>query len=76
MEDLIRIIVQALVDHPDQVSIFSINGNRTSVFELRVAKADLGKVIGKHGRNVQSIRALLQAASGRVNKKMILEVVE
>jgi hypothetical protein len=76
MEDLIRFIVQALVDNPGQVSVSEVNGKRTSVFELRVAKTDLGKVIGKQGRNIQSIRTLLSAISAKTRKYAVLEIVE
>jgi uncharacterized protein len=76
MEDLIRFIVQALVDNPGQVSVSEVNGKRTAVFELRVAKTDLGKVIGKQGRNIQSIRTLLSAISAKTRKYAVLEIVE
>jgi predicted RNA-binding protein YlqC (UPF0109 family) len=76
MEDFVRTIVQALVDHPDQVSISSKSGKHISVIELRVAKVDLGKVIGRHGRNIESLRILLKAASGKMGKRAVLELIE
>ena len=68
MKDLVKYLAQALVDSPDEVSVSEIEGEQTSVIELRVAKDDLGKIIGKHGRTAQSIRTILSAASAK-NKK-------
>ena len=62
MKDLIKYIAQALVDHPDQVFVSEIEGNQTSVLELKVAKEDLGKVIGKQGRTARAMRTILSAA--------------
>ena len=76
MKDLITEIVKALVDQPDQVSITEIEGEHTIVLELRVAKSDMGKVIGKQGRNAQAIRTILSAASGKTRKRYMLEIVE
>jgi predicted RNA-binding protein YlqC (UPF0109 family) len=77
MKELIKYIVQALVDNPEQVELNEIRGGNTTVFELRVAKRDLGKVIGKHGRNVNAIRTILTAASATAGKRRtILEIVE
>jgi predicted RNA-binding protein YlqC (UPF0109 family) len=76
MKDLITEIVQAFVDQPDQVSVSEIVGQYTNVFELQVAKSDLGKVIGKQGRNAQALRTILSAASGNTRKRYILEIVE
>lgn len=73
-EFLIR-IVQALVDNPEQVSVNEIEASQTTVLELRVAKEDMGKVIGKHGRTAHAIRTLLNAASGKSRKRYILEIV-
>ena len=69
-------IAQALVDNPDDVSVNEIEGEQTSVIELRVAKDDLGKIIGKHGRTAQSIRTILSAASAKHKKRAVLEIVE
>jgi predicted RNA-binding protein YlqC (UPF0109 family) len=76
MKDLINYIAQALVDNPEQVTVTEIAGDQTSVLELRVAKEDMGKVIGKRGRNAQAIRTILSGASGKAGKRYILEIVE
>jgi len=68
LKDLIMRIVQALVDHPEQVEISEVKGAHVSVLELKVAKEDIGKVIGKKGRNVQAIRTILSNASGKEKK--------
>ena len=76
MKDLITEIVQALVDEPDQVSVTEIEGGQTVVLELSVAKSDMGKVIGKKGRNALALRTILSAASGKTRKRYVLEIVE
>ncbi len=76
MKDLITEIVKALVDQPDQVSVTEIEGGHTVVLELRVAKSDMGKVIGKQGRNAQAIRTILSAAAGKARKRYLLEIVD
>lgn len=76
MKDLLIQIVQALVDHPEQVQVNVIESAQTVVLELRVAKSDMGKVIGKQGKTANAIRALLSAVSGKTRKKYILEIVE
>jgi predicted RNA-binding protein YlqC (UPF0109 family) len=76
MKDLVTFIAQALVDNPDDVSVNEIEGEQTSVIELRVAKDDLGKIIGKHGRTAQSIRTILSAASAKHKKRAVLEIIE
>jgi predicted RNA-binding protein YlqC (UPF0109 family) len=76
MKDLIREIVQALVDQPENVSVSEIVGENTNVLEVKVAKSDMGKVIGKQGRNAQALRTILSAASGRSRKKYVLEILE
>jgi predicted RNA-binding protein YlqC (UPF0109 family) len=76
MKDLISDIVKALVDQPDQVSVNEVEGGHTVVLELSVAKSDMGKVIGKQGRNAQAIRTILSAASGKVRKRYVLEILE
>ena len=76
MKDLITEIVKALVDHPDEVSVIEIGGSHTTVLELRVAKADMGKVIGKQGRTAQAVRTILSAAAGKTHQRYILEIVE
>ena len=76
MKELVKVIAQALVDYPEQVVVMVIEGNQTSVVELRVAKEDLGKVIGKHGRTAQAMRTLLSAVAAKVNKRAVLEIIE
>jgi predicted RNA-binding protein YlqC (UPF0109 family) len=76
MKELIKRIVQSLVDNPDKVEVTEIIGEQTSVIELHVAKEDLGKVIGKHGRTAQAIRSILSAASAKVHKRGVLEILE
>ena len=69
-------VVKALVDNPDEVSVNEVEGEQTSVIELRVAKGDLGKIIGKHGKTAQSIRTILSAASAKIGKRAVLEIIE
>jgi predicted RNA-binding protein YlqC (UPF0109 family) len=76
MKDLISYIAQALVDRPEEVSITEVEGNQTSVLELKVAKEDLGKVIGKQGRTASAMRTILSAASAKIRKRTVLEIIE
>ena len=76
MKELIKYIAQALVDNPDQVRVDEVAGNQTSVLELKVAKEDLGKVIGKQGRTARAMRTILSAASAKVKKRTVLEIIE
>ncbi len=76
MKELIRYIAQALVDNPEQVAVEEVEGNQTSVLELKVAKEDLGKVIGKQGRTARAMRTILGAASAKVKKRTVLEILE
>lgn len=76
MKELIKYIVQALVDHPEQVEVNETSGEQTLVIELKVAKDDLGKVIGKQGRTARAMRVLLAAASTRQKKRTVLEILE
>ena len=76
MKDLIKYIAQALVDHPDQVEVSEVEGDRILVIELKVAKEDMGMIIGRHGRNAQAIRTILGAASGKEKKRTTLEIIE
>jgi len=76
MKELIKYIAQALVDNPDVVSVSEIIGEQASVIELRVAKEDLGKVIGKQGRTAKAMRTILSAASTKIHKRTVLEIIE
>ncbi len=76
MKDLIKYIAQAMVDHPEQVEVSEVEGDRILVIELKVAKEDMGRIIGRQGRNAQAIRTILGAVSGKVKKRTILEIIE
>lgn len=76
MKELIKYISQALVDNPDKVEVNEVTGEQASVIELRVAKEDIGKVIGKQGRTAQSIRIILSAMSAKMHKRTVLEILE
>ena len=76
MKELIAEIVKALVDQPDQVTITEIDGEHTVVLELKVAKSDMGMVIGKKGRNALAIRTILGAAAGKTRKRYVLQIIE
>lgn len=76
MKELIKFMAQALVDNPDLVEVTEIIGEQTSVLELRVAKEDLGKVIGKQGRTAKAMRTILSAASTKIKKRSVLEIIE
>jgi predicted RNA-binding protein YlqC (UPF0109 family) len=76
MKDLIEYIARALVDNPQEVRVTEVEGNQTSVLELKVAKEDLGKVIGKQGRTARAMRTILSAASAKVKKRTVLEIIE
>jgi predicted RNA-binding protein YlqC (UPF0109 family) len=76
MKDLIEFVAKALVDNPDAVVVEEIEGEHTSVIELKVATEDLGKVIGKQGRTAKAMRTILSAASAKVKKRAVLEIIE
>jgi predicted RNA-binding protein YlqC (UPF0109 family) len=76
MKELIEYIAKALVDNPDQVDVSEVVGDQTSVLELKVAKEDLGKVIGKQGRSARAMRTILSAASTKLKKRTVLEIIE
>jgi predicted RNA-binding protein YlqC (UPF0109 family) len=76
MKELITYIAKALVDKPEEVTVTEIEGEQTSVIELKVAKEDLGKIIGKQGRTARAMRTILSAASTKINKRSVLEIIE
>ncbi|HRX76015.1 MAG: KH domain-containing protein [Candidatus Cloacimonetes bacterium] len=76
MKDLIEFMVKALVDDPSEVSITEINGDKITLYELRVAKNDIGKVIGKRGRTAGAIRTIINAVSTKQGKRAELEIIE
>jgi uncharacterized protein len=76
MKELVLFLAKHLVTHPDAVEVKETQGDTASVLELKVAKEDLGRVIGKQGRTAKSIRTILNAAASRTNRKVVLEIVE
>ena len=76
MKELIEMIAKALVDVPDQVRVDEVVGEQTTVVELKVAKEDLGKVIGKQGRTASAMRTILNAAATKLRKRCVLEILE
>jgi len=76
MKELIEYMAKVLVDNPDEVRVTELEGRQTSVIELRVAKEDLGKVIGKQGRTARAMRTILGAASTKMKKRSVLEILE
>jgi predicted RNA-binding protein YlqC (UPF0109 family) len=76
VKELIHYIAQAMVDNPGEVWVSEIEGNQTTVLELKVAQNDLGKVIGKQGRNAKALRTILSAVSAKIKKRVVLEIVE
>jgi predicted RNA-binding protein YlqC (UPF0109 family) len=76
MKDLVHKIVEALVDHPHQIEIDEVEGDLTSVIELMVNREDIGKVIGRQGRTAQAIRTILNAASAKSRKRVVLEILD
>jgi len=76
VKDLVEQIAKALVDQPDRVQVKEVEGEQTTVLELRVAQEDLGKVIGKQGKTARAVRTLLAAAGMKVRKRFVLEILE
>ncbi len=76
VRELIEIMAKALVEYPDQVKVSEIAGEHASVIELKTAKEDIGKVIGKRGRNAQAMRTILNAASAKLRKRAVLEIID
>jgi predicted RNA-binding protein YlqC (UPF0109 family) len=76
MKELLEYIAKALVDHPDDVNVTVIEGEKTKVLELRVHQNDMGQVIGKQGRTAKAIRTLLSAAATKLDIRAVLEIVE
>lgn len=76
LKEIVEFMVKSLVDFPEQVEVKEIIGEQTTVVELKVAKQDLGKVIGKQGKTARAMRTILTAASAKVNKRSVLEIVE
>jgi len=75
LKELIELMIKGIVDKPDKVSVNQIIGEKTSVFEIKADPDDIGKIIGKQGRNIKSIRTIVNAAAQRDNKRVIIEIV-
>jgi predicted RNA-binding protein YlqC (UPF0109 family) len=76
VKELVELVAKSLVDNPDKVQVSQLDGEQSSIIELKVAQEDLGKIIGKQGRNVQAIRVILGAAGMKLKKRFILEIIE
>jgi predicted RNA-binding protein YlqC (UPF0109 family) len=76
VKELLELIAKSLVDQPEEVAVAEIEGEQTTVLELKVAQDDLGKVIGKQGRTARSIRTILAAAGMKLRKRVVLEILE
>ena len=76
MKELVEHIAKSLVDHPEEVTVTVVEGERTQILELRVKQNDMGQVIGKSGRTAKAMRTLLDAAATRDGKRVVLEIVE
>ncbi|MBX7147915.1 KH domain-containing protein [bacterium] len=76
MKELVEMMAKALVDKPEEVEVTEVEGEQTTVVELKVAKDDLGKVIGKQGRTARALRTILGAASTKIRKRSVLEIIE
>lgn len=76
MKELVEVMAKALVDKPEEVTVKEVDGEKTTVFELRVAASDLGKVIGKQGKTARAMRTILGAAGTKLGKRCVLEILE
>jgi predicted RNA-binding protein YlqC (UPF0109 family) len=76
MKELVQLLARSLVNHPDDVEVKETQSDTASILELKVAREDLGRIIGKQGRTAKSIRTILNAAASRTNRKVVLEIVE
>ncbi len=76
MKELVAFMAKAMVDNPDQVEVTEIAGRNTSVIQLKVAKQDMGHIIGKKGRNAQAMRLILNAASAQLRKSVVFEIID
>jgi predicted RNA-binding protein YlqC (UPF0109 family) len=76
MKELVELIAQSLVDHPDEVTVKEFEGDQKTVLELRVGDGDLGKVIGRQGRTARAIRTILGASGMKLKKRFVLEILD
>ena len=76
IKELVEYMVKCLVDNPDEVNIHEVEGEKSTILELKVKKEDIGKVIGKHGRIARAIRTILNASATKLGKKVVLEILD
>jgi len=76
MKKLLTYMAQAMVDYPDKVKVNEVNGGQTSILELQVAREDIGKVIGKEGKNARAMRTIVSASASRLHKRTIIEIID
>lgn len=76
VKELVEFIARSLVDEPDEVTVNMIEGEKSTILELRVAEGDVGKVIGKHGRIAKAVRTILSAAATKTGKRVVLEILD
>jgi predicted RNA-binding protein YlqC (UPF0109 family) len=76
MKTLIELMAKSLVDKPEEVAVAEVDGERTTVYELRVAASDIGKVIGKQGNTARAMRTIMSAAGNKLGKRYVLEILE
>jgi len=76
VKELVRFLVEALVDHPDSIEVHEVEGGRTTILELQVHPADVGKVIGRQGKTANALRTLLKAHASKERKRVVLEIIE
>lgn len=76
VKELVEFIARSLVDEPDEVTVNMIEGEKSTILELRVAEGDVGKVIGKHGRIAKAVRTILSAAATKIGKRVVLEILD
>lgn len=76
MKELLELVAKALVDYPEDVSVTEVEGEKSLILELRVAKEDMGKVIGKQGRIAKAIRTVVKAAAVKENKRVVVEILQ
>jgi uncharacterized protein len=76
VKELVRFLVEALVDHPEAIELYEVEGDRTTILELKVDPSDVGKVIGRQGKTANALRTLLKAHASRERKRVVLEIIE
>ena len=76
MKSLVTYMARVMVDYPDKVKVNEVNGGQTSILELRVAREDIGKVIGKEGKHAQAMRTIASAAASKLHKRAVIEIID